>query len=145
MSERVEYKALAQMNRAHMAAVWRKLQQGVETLTADEQILANLMEMHSNYSEIWRHIEDYGDRFFDPRREENPFLHVSLHVALEKQIHSGTPPCVLQTVQRLAARGDDPHELRHAIMGVLARHLWELTAQGRSLDGRRYAEELDKL
>ena len=145
MNGETDYKALAQLSRAHMAAVWARARQDNGPLNTEDQILADLMEMHPQYYGFWESIEQYGDRFFDPTCEDNPFLHVSLHVAVERQIRAGAPLLVLQTVQRLVARGDDPHDARHAVMAVLVRQLWDRTMQGRPFDVQRYAAELERL
>jgi hypothetical protein len=143
MAEDINYKEIAKINRAYMAEVWRKANDN-EDLTAEEELLAEQMQAHPEYSDIWTD-EDMGDHLFDPAREENPFLHVSLHVALERQILSGEPPCVREAVERLEAQGEDPHEVRHAILRILVAQIWQLMAERRPFDAKRYCEAIEKL
>jgi hypothetical protein len=143
MDEHLHYKQIALLNRAHMGEVWRKVNDN-EDLTEEEELLAEQMQAHPEYGEMWEK-ESLTDHPFDPSREENPFLHVSLHVMLERQIRSGDPPCVRQTVERLEALGEDPHEIRHAILRVLVQEIWEVMTRQRPFDLQHYCEEVEKI
>jgi len=143
MDENIDYKRIALLNRAHMAEVWRKLNDN-EDLTEEEDLLAEQMQAHPEFGALWE-SEEMPDHLFDPSREENPFLHVSLHVMLERQIRSGEPPCVARTVERLERLEEDPHDVRHATMRILVSEIWEVMTQRRQFDVKHYCEEIEKL
>jgi hypothetical protein len=143
MDDQIHYKQIALLNRAYMAGVWQKANNN-EDLTEDEEYLAEQMQAHPEYEEIWSD-KDLAEHLFDPSREENPFLHVSLHVMLERQIASGEPPCVGRMVERLEALGEDPHEVRHALLRVLVQEMWEVMTRRQPFDVKRYCEKVENL
>jgi hypothetical protein len=143
MDENTNYRQIALLNRAHMAEVWRKVNDN-EDLSEEEDLLAEQMQAHPEYSDVWE-SEEMADHLFDPTREENPFLHISLHVMLERQVRSGNPSCVARALERLETEGEDPHEARHALLRVLVQEIWRVMTQHQPLDVKRYCEEIDKL
>jgi hypothetical protein len=144
MNEDMNYKAAALLNRAVMAEVWRKLSEGLP-VDESEEILAEQMIEHEEYHQLWDNIEQVGEYCFDPQREENPFLHVSVHVGVEQQIRSGEPACVAEAVERLVERGGNPHEARHAIARVLVEHIARILREKQPFDKQKYCEEIRKL
>jgi len=143
MDKDINYKQIALLNRAYMAEIWRKMNANAD-LTEEEEILAEQMQAHPEYGEVWED-KQLGDHLFDPTKEENPFLHVSLHVMLERQVRANEPPCVRKTIERLTALGEDPHEVQHAILRILVQQLWAVMTQRRPFDMKQYREEIEKL
>jgi len=145
MDEEVDFKRLALVNRAYIGGIWHRMKENDEDFSDEEELIAEQMLAHPEYREVWENIDELGDRYFDPAQEENPFLHITLHVTLERQLRAGDPPCVQETMERLRERGVDPHEAQHAILRVLVQEMWEVMTQERSFDVQRYSEELKKL
>jgi hypothetical protein len=145
MSEKEDLKNLAMVNRELWSTIWaaRHNKEGLDS--NEERIIAQEMEAHTEYEWFWNHIEELGDYQFDPESEVNPFLHVSFHVTLERQLQANDPPCVRTTLDRLLARGDDPHESKHAIMNVFVQQLWKVLSEHTKFDVKRYCRELAKL
>jgi len=143
VNEDIPYKEIAMLNRALMADVWRKIDAN-EDLSPEEELLAEQLQAHPEFSYVWEN-DEMLEHAFDPEREENPFLHISLHVMLERQINMAEPPCVRQAVERLEARGEDPHEVRHAILRVFVEELWTLLARKERFDVERYHDRIEKL
>jgi hypothetical protein len=52
---------------------------------------------------------------------ENPFLHLSLHLALREQFSIDQPPGIRSELERLARRGGDWHLASHEAMACLVR------------------------
>ena len=69
--------------------------------------------------------------------ETNPFLHLSLHLAIDEQVSIDQPPGIREAVRRLAARHDSEHEARHAVMDCLAEIVWQAQRNGVALRQRR--------
>ncbi len=143
MDEDIHYKELALLNRAYMAEVWRKLNDN-EDMTVEEDLLAEQMQAHPEYASFWED-EEMLEHQFDPEREENPFLHISLHVMLERQITSNNPSYVRAAVERLEARGEDPHEVRHALLRILVGEIWQVLSGKGPFNEKRYRREIEKL
>jgi len=143
MDENINYKQIALLNRAYMAEVWHKVNENAD-LTEEEELLAEQMQAHSEYSEVWEN-KDLGEHFFDLTKEENPFLHISLHVMLERQIRSNNPPYVRRAIERLAAQGEDPHDVQHAILRILVSEMWAVMTQRRPFNLKQYCDQIESL
>lgn len=76
---------------------------------------------------------------------ENPFLHMSLHLALREQVATDRPGGIAQIHQALCRRLGDPHVAEHAMLPVLAETLWESQRSGRAPEEQRYLERLRQL
>lgn len=70
----------------------------------------------------------------------NPFLHLSMHLAVAEQLRIDQPPGIREAWQRLARRTDSPHRAAHAVMDCLAEVLWHAQRDGRAPDGAAYLE-----
>lgn len=145
MDEHVNYKSIAMAHRTVMSDIWKRWHRDPDSLEGEERQLAEQMAEHQKYHDVWENIDNLSDHAFDPAKEENPFLHVSLHVTLERQLQSDEPPEAGRALERLIARGDDPHEARHAILRVLVQEMWHIMTHSEEFNQQRYCEELDKL
>jgi hypothetical protein len=110
--------SLAQV-REFFCEAWRKRTAG-EPMTAMEQLAADCAlahpEHHALLSDPARaRTEDYSDG------RENPFLHLSLHLALREQLSIDQPPGVRAELERLARRSGDGHAASHEAMACLVR------------------------
>jgi hypothetical protein len=76
---------------------------------------------------------------------ENPFLHMSLHLAIREQVATNRPAGITQIHQALSRRLGDPHAAEHAMLEPLAQALWESQRSGRMPDEQAYLERLRKL
>jgi hypothetical protein len=74
----------------------------------------------------------------------NPFLHLSMHMALREQVGTDRPQGIRAVHARLAARSD-VHDAEHQMMEALGRALWEAQRAGRMPDERLYLEDLQRL
>lgn len=145
MDENVDYKSVAMTHRQVMADIWKRWHRNPDSLEGEEKVLAEQMVAHQNYHEIWENIDKIAEHAFDPAKDENPFLHISLHVTLERQISENEPPAAREAYERLVGNGEDPHDARHAILRVLVQEMWHVMTQGHEFNHQRYREELEKL
>nr|WP_297498873.1 DUF1841 family protein [Ferrovum sp.] len=72
----------------------------------------------------------------------NPFLHLSLHLALEEQLGIDHPSGISAIFQRLCQTTRDEHEARHRLLECLGQILWEAQRQGTPPDQERYRQLL---
>ena len=122
-------------------ATWRKYRAGepfagIETIALDV-ILAH-PEYHSMLSDPERHRDrDYADA-------PNPFLHMSLHLALEEQLSIDQPPGIVTRFRDLVAAFGDRHQALHEALECLGETVWRAQREGRPPDAAAYLECLAK-
>jgi hypothetical protein len=112
-------------SRRFLAGAWAKYRAG-QPLAGLEQHVVAIIAMHPEYHAM---LEDAGrnlEREWTPDGgTTNPFLHLSLHLAVAEQIAIDQPPGILAHFERLrAARGSD-HEALHAIVECLGEVIWQ--------------------
>ena len=81
-----------------------------------------------------------GTRDKDYVDESNPFLHMSLHVALEEQISIDQPPGIAQRFKALLTRFQDRHEALHQALECLAETVWRSQRDNTPPDAQTYLE-----
>ncbi|NCW81306.1 MAG: DUF1841 family protein, partial [Betaproteobacteria bacterium] len=76
---------------------------------------------------------------------ENPFLHLSMHLALEEQIGADQPPGIRKAWQALLSRQQgDRHQAAHRAMECLGLVLWEAQRHKRIPDSDAYLDCLNR-
>jgi hypothetical protein len=119
---------------------WRKYRErspleGLETVAVD------VMLLHPEY----HHILDDPDRFLDrdyvpEQGEANPFLHLSLHLAIEEQLAIDQPPGIRAEFERIRARRGDRHNALHAVLECLGETVWRAQRTRAAPDAEAYLE-----
>lgn len=117
---------------------WRKHRRG-EPLAGVETIVVAVAQHHPEYHRLLEHPETYRDEDFAPATgASNPFLHLSLHIAIEEQLSIDRPPGVRALYQRLLLRLADEHTARHVMLDCLGEALWAAQRQGGAPDDAAY-------
>lgn len=121
-------------------STWRKYRAS-EPLAGLENIALAVMLLHPEYHRLLDAPERHADRDFSPDGGEiNPFLHLSLHLAVEEQLSIDQPPGIAGEFERLRKRLDDEHAAKHAILECLGETLWHSQRSGTGLDAQMYLE-----
>src|SRR5215510_5074374 len=89
---------------------WRKYRAG-ELLAGIEALALDVILQHPEYHQALEDPERSRDK--DYVDESNPFLHMSLHLALEEQLSIDQPPGIASAFERLAARAGERHDALH--------------------------------
>ncbi len=76
---------------------------------------------------------------------DNPYLHVSLHLALREQVGTDRPAGIAAVRRRLERTAGSLHAAEHRMIEVLAVVLWEAQRAGRAPDEGAYLERLRRL
>jgi len=123
---------------------WRKHRERLP-LVGMEVIVVNVMLEHPEYHAMLDNPEHYMDRDFTPESgDTNPFLHMSLHLAIEEQLSIDQPPGIKSRYQRILNRYGSPHDAQHIVMECLAEMIWQSQRNNAPPDGVAYLECLDK-
>jgi Domain of unknown function (DUF1841) len=75
----------------------------------------------------------------------NPRLHVAMHQVVANQLLADDPPETWQTVQRLAGRGYDWHNIMHMIASLVTEDVYGVLKENRKPDPATYARRLNGL
>lgn len=124
---------------------WSRARAGA-SLNALEQRIVEVIAMHPEYQTLFADEERFldGDRWSDDG--VNPYLHLSLHLALEEQLATRQPPAVVDALQRLmASRRMDRHQALHALLEVLAETVHQAQQRGGEPDVLAYQRRLEAL
>ena len=100
---------------------WRKYRAG-EPLAGIETLALDVILEHPEYHAMLSAPERYREK--DYLDEGNPFLHMSLHVALEEQLSIDQPPGIAARFQRLHEAAGDRHAALHEALECLAETVW---------------------
>jgi hypothetical protein len=114
---------------------WRKYSAGAPLEGAETLALAAIL-LHPEYHDLLARPGRFADK--DYQDESNPFLHLSLHLALEEQLSIDQPPGVTRLFEALLARKQDRHAALHAAIECLAETVWRAQREGRAPDGDAY-------
>jgi hypothetical protein len=118
--------------------VWSKSRAG-DALTPLESMALALVMQHPEYHAVLGDPERYRDREWRPESgETNPFLHLSMHLAIEEQLSIDQPPGIVLAVRQLAAKHDSGHDARHVVMECLAEVVWQAQRNGVPFDNGDY-------
>jgi hypothetical protein len=91
-------------------------------------------------------VEAYHERALPPvRRPPSARAHAALHVVVETQLASGSPPEAQQALSRLTRDGMSRHDAIHAIAFVLSEHMRRVVQEHESFDLGAYGAELGGL
>jgi hypothetical protein len=126
--------------RRFFCETWRK-RRASEPLTPLETIAADWITEHPEYHEdladAQRAVEaDYGVE----RGRENPFLHLSMHLAISEQLSIDQPPGLRAAAETLTQRLGSHHQAAHQVMECLGETVWKAQRERTSPDGAAYLE-----
>jgi hypothetical protein len=125
--------------RSFFAEAWRKQRAGMP-MEPMEAIAADIIGRHPELEPVLAEPDALEQDFRADRGEGNPFLHLSLHVAVHEQVAADRPPGVRAVYQALLRKLQDPHDVEHALMECLIESLWEAMQGQRQPDERVYLE-----
>lgn len=92
---------------------------GLETIAVD------VMLLHPEYHALLDSPDqDMGRHFTPSEGEMNPFLHLSLHLAIEEQLSIDQPPGIRAEVTRLQERCGERHTALHEALECLGEIVW---------------------
>lgn len=125
--------------RQFFCQAWRKYRERA-ILEGAEVTAADLILHHPEYHALLEDPASALEQEFTPEiGQMNPFLHLSLHLAVAEQVSIDQPPGIRTAYQALRARFD-VHEAEHAILECLGETIWRAQRHGVAMDGAAYLE-----
>jgi len=119
---------------------WQKYREG-RPLEGLETVAVEVALLHPEYHQALDDPERFLDRDYTPdAAQTNPFLHLSLHVAIEEQLAIDQPPGIRAEFERLLARRGDRHDALHVVLECLGEVVWQAQAARAMPDGEAYLE-----
>ena len=130
--------------RRFLIDAWKKFR-AREPLSGLERMAAELIALHPEYHSILEAPARNVDRDWNPEGgEANPFLHLSLHLAIAEQLAIDQPRGIRAEFERIKdARGDE-HAALHAVLDCLGEVIWTAQRQGKPLDANLYLACLER-
>jgi hypothetical protein len=130
-----------QQARGLFFGAWQKYRDGVP-LAGIESLALEVILQHPEYHAVLDEPGRYREK--DYVDESNPFLHMSLHLALEEQLSIDQPPGIRSRWDALLRRSRDRHEALHQAIECLAEMVWRSQRDGLPPDATAYLSCLER-
>ena len=123
---------------------WRKYRQR-EILSGIEDVALEVILQHPEYHGILDDADRYLDKDYSPEMgDTNPFLHLSMHVAIKEQLSINQTTGICQRFARLQEISGNEHAAAHQVMECLAEMIWQAQRNQSAPDAIIYFECLDR-
>jgi hypothetical protein len=110
--------------RSHFLSVWEKFTHK-QQLEALEQLILDVILSHPEYHDALNKGRKSLEVDYSPEAGViNPFLHMSMHIAIKEQIDTDRPAGIRQLCLKLFEVSKDQHQIEHKIMECLGESLW---------------------
>ena len=130
--------------RRFLIEAWTKHRTG-QPVSALEGIVVRIVALHPEYQPMLEDPERFAQRDYRPETgETNPYLHLSLHLAVAEQLAIDQPPGIRAQFERLRAARGDEHAALHAILECLAEVVWTAQRHGAPPDASLYLACLER-
>ncbi|GAB4224445.1 MAG: DUF1841 family protein [Francisella sp.] len=114
-------------------------------LTELEEQIARIIELHPEYHKDIK--MDNIDKDYSPEMGQiNPFLHISLHLAIIEQVQTNRPNGITNIYQKLLTKyHNDEHKVHHLMIDYLAEAIWKSQKYNTLPDEKEYLTKLQEL
>ena len=109
-----------------------------------EVIGADLVAHHPEYHSLLEATDSVQKDFSPEDGQVNPFLHLSLHLAIEEQLSINQPPGIREAFEQCQAKHGDRHAALHDVLEALGETIWRAQRDKAPLDGLAYVEAVRK-
>jgi len=140
------FKEKRKQNRERLHDIWEIAKTGdLESLSGEEKRFAEVMIQHKDqYSTHFENADQIYDREYDPKSEENPFLHIMLHSVVERQLESKEPIEALQFYNSMTKKKVSRHDTIHLIGLILTPLMLNSMQKNLPFDKDKYVAALKK-
>ncbi len=116
---------------------WRK-HRDKQVLTPLETMAVDLVGLHQEYLPLLEDPDSIHRDFAPEDGRINPFLHLSLHLAIEEQLSIDQPPGLRAAFEASQARRGNRHDALHDVLECLGETLWRAQRDRQPPDGAAY-------
>lgn len=120
---------------------WQKHLKKLPLETVEAQVLEVILA-HTEYHALLENPKQFMSQEF--LLEENPFFHMSLHIALREQLHFDKPTGIKQIRESLS-QNHSAHEAEHLMTTVMAQVMFAAQQSGNAPDEADYLDKLRQL
>jgi len=124
--------------RQFFAQAWRK-HRTHQVLTPLENIAVDWALQHPEYHADLENPDAVDADYSVQRGRTNPFLHLSMHLAIAEQLAIDQPPGIRAAFTYLAAAHGE-HDAMHIVMECLGQVIWEAQRLGSPFSNDTYLE-----
>lgn len=127
--------------RQFFCGAWKKhLERSI--LEGAEVTAVDLILRHPEYHALLANPAAALEQEYTPEGgQANPFLHLSLHLAIAEQVSINQPPGIRPAFEALRQRLD-PHEAEHVILDCLGETIWAAQRRGGAMDAEDYLDRV---
>ncbi len=122
---------------------WHKAEEG-KVLTPLETEIVEVLKMHPEYHPVF--LGDSNDQldkdFNTASGDENPFLHMGLHLGIREQLSTNRPSGITSVFRKIVTKVQHPHDAEHIFMEILGEFIWRAQQQGKAPDEVQYLAKL---
>ncbi len=122
---------------------WAKYQ-ARQSLEGAESLALEIILAHPEYHGLLNQPEHYRDQDYPPEfGETNPFLHLSMHLAIAEQVSIDQPVGIRSRYEQLLKQHGDAMHAQHDTMDCLAEMIWQAQRQANEYSSAIYFNCLD--
>ncbi|MEW5782042.1 MAG: DUF1841 family protein [Pseudomonadota bacterium] len=125
--------------RQFLIDAWRKRREGVPA-SALETIAADIVAMHPEYHALLSAPDALTREWTPEDGAMNPFLHLSLHLAIAEQLSIDQPPGIRALFESRRSRHGNAHDALHDILDCLGETIWRAQRERQPPDGAAYLD-----
>lgn len=125
--------------RQFFCQAWKKHLERLPLVGA-EVTAADLAIRHPEYHALLNDAESALAKEWTPEGGQmNPFLHLSLHLAIHEQVSIDQPPGIRAAYDSLRARMA-AHDAEHVLLECLGETIWRAQREGQAMDALAYVD-----
>ena len=141
-----DLKLFRSANREYLHFLWEKAKNNdLDGLDDEDRRLAEAMLMHEDeFFNEFEFADVLHDREFDPDTDVNPFMHITIHTAVENQLAAKDPIEVYQFYNAMRKKKCSHHDTIHLIGAILLPLIFDTMKHQKSFNNDRYVSMLKK-
>ncbi|HVE48460.1 MAG TPA: DUF1841 family protein [Casimicrobiaceae bacterium] len=126
--------------RRFLADAWTKYRASQPLSTLERQVV-EIVALHPEYHALLEDSQRHLERDYSPESGTmNPFLHLSLHLAVAEQLAIDQPQGIRAEYERIAKAKNDEHAALHAVLECLGEVMWQAQRLNAAPDGALYLD-----
>ena len=119
---------------------WKKHRERLPLIGAEATVI-DLILRHVEYQSLIESDTAINEEYTPERGEMNPFLHLSLHLAVAEQLSIDHPHGIREAFQKLASR-HDRHTAEHMLIDALGTAIFDAQSSQKPLDPAAYVDSV---